>query len=300
MSSEASQLGSNSASKPKNTVKTLEQILTSAAKTGVAGGSAMAIQVFSLMWMRTTMNYQFKNGGAFLETLKKLYSEGGLIRFYRGIVPALVIGPISRFGDTATNMLATTYFANSPTLKHFPIFVQTSLGSIMAGLWRLSTLPVDAWKTSKQVYGDGGLKIIINKFKIHGISAFYQGGVASALATMVGHYPWYVTNNYLEQYLARYSYDNEFLKAILRSAGIGLVSTVVSDCVSNSIRVIKTTKQTAEKVVTYREVINEVIAKDGVSGLFLRGLKTKLMTNVIQGVTFSVLWKYFQHELQRH
>jgi hypothetical protein len=245
MSSEASQKGPSSPAKPSKPVKTFDQILVSAAKSGIAGGSAMAVQVLSLMWMRTTMNYQFKNGGAFMETIKKLYAEGGVVRFYRGIIPALVIGPISRFGDTATNMLATTYFSNSPTLQHLPIFVQTSLGSVMAGLWRLSTLPVDAWKTSKQVYGGGGLQIIINKFKINGISAFYQGGVASALATMVGHYPWYVTNNYLEHYLTRYSYDNEFLKAILRSAGIGLVSTVVSDCVSNSIRVIKTTKQTS-------------------------------------------------------
>jgi len=68
----------------------------------------MAIQVTSLMWMRTTMNYQFKNGGGFVHTVKTLWGEGGVVRFYRGVVPALVIGPISRFGDTAANMLATT------------------------------------------------------------------------------------------------------------------------------------------------------------------------------------------------
>ncbi len=113
----------------------------------------MAVQVTSLMWMRTTMNYQFKNGGAFVTTLKQLYSEGGIIRFYRGIIPALVIGPISRFGDTAANMFATTTFKQHSELSKLPIFVQTSLGSIMAGLWRLTTLPVDAWKTTKQVYG---------------------------------------------------------------------------------------------------------------------------------------------------
>lgn len=67
----------------------------------------------------------------------------------------------------------------------------------MAGFWRLSTLPVDAWKTTKQVYGSEGLKMLLVKFKTNGISAFYQGGVASALATMAGHYPWFVTNNYL-------------------------------------------------------------------------------------------------------
>lgn len=76
----------------------------------------------------------------------------------------------------------------------------------MAGFWRLSTLPIDAWKTTKQVYGDGGLKILLTKFKAHGISAFYQGGIASAFATTIGHYPWFVTNNYLEAYIPRYSY----------------------------------------------------------------------------------------------
>jgi len=42
---------------------------------------------------------------------------------------------------------------SSDTLKHLPIFVQTSIGSVLAGFWRLSTLPIDAWKTSKQVHG---------------------------------------------------------------------------------------------------------------------------------------------------
>jgi len=66
----------------------------------------MTLQVLSLMWMRTTMNYQFKHGGHFLDTVTLLYKEGGLSRFYRGVVPALMIGPISRFGDTAANMYA--------------------------------------------------------------------------------------------------------------------------------------------------------------------------------------------------
>jgi hypothetical protein len=255
----------------------------------------MAIQVGSLMWMRTTMNYQFKHGGGFLHTVRTLYSEGGIVRFYRGIVPALVIGPISRFGDTAANMLATTLSQNNAALKSMPIFIQTSLGSILAGFWRLSTLPVDAWKTSKQVYGPDGLKMLVKKFNNHGVSAFYQGGVASALATMVGHYPWFVTNNYLEFYMTKYSYKTEFTQAILRSAFIGLCSTVVSDVISNSIRVVKTFKQTSAERMTYKEVIASVIEKDGIQGLFLRGLQTKLLTNVIQGVAFRVIWKYMEH-----
>jgi hypothetical protein len=49
-------------------------------------------------------------------------------------------------------MLAKNSFSEKSAAK-IPIFVQTSLGSILAGFWRFTTLPIDAWKTSKQVHG---------------------------------------------------------------------------------------------------------------------------------------------------
>ena len=42
-------------------------------------------------------------GGTMLSTIKLLYKEGGVPRFYRGLVPALIQSPISRFGDTFAN-----------------------------------------------------------------------------------------------------------------------------------------------------------------------------------------------------
>lgn len=56
----------------------------------------------------------------------------------------------------------------------------------------------------------------------------------------------------------------------------------MSDTVSNSIRVVKTSKQAATEAVTYPAVIRDVIAKDGVLGLFGRGLKTKILSNGLQ------------------
>ena len=38
-----------------------------------------------------------------VEVCTKLYAEGGVGRFYQGLTPALIQGPISRFGDTAAN-----------------------------------------------------------------------------------------------------------------------------------------------------------------------------------------------------
>ena len=43
------------------------QELKLAIRAGLNGYKAMTVQVFSLMWLRTVMNYQYKNGGTFKE-----------------------------------------------------------------------------------------------------------------------------------------------------------------------------------------------------------------------------------------
>ena len=85
----------------------------------------------------------------------------------------------------------------------------------------------------------------MGKYRAQGIKAFYQGGIASATATMVGHYPWFVTNNYLDYYIPKYHFKDEKLKFLARGAFIGFWCTLVSDTISNSIRVLKTMKQTS-------------------------------------------------------
>ena len=68
-----------------------------ALKSGVSGASAMSIQVCSLMWLRTTVNYQYRTGNSLKYSFNNLYKDGGIRRFYRGIGPALFQGPLSRF-----------------------------------------------------------------------------------------------------------------------------------------------------------------------------------------------------------
>lgn len=38
---------------------------------------------------------------------------------------------------------------------------------------------------------------------------------------------------------------------------------------------------------------NAIVDKDGLEGLFFRGLNIKLISNAISAILFSVLWKYF-------
>ncbi len=49
-----------------------------------------------------------------------------------------------------------------------------------------------------------------------------------------------------------------------------------------TVRVVKTTKQTHQEHITYPQALKEIIAKDGVVGLFGRGLQTRIITNGLQ------------------
>jgi hypothetical protein len=94
-------------------------------------------------------------------------------------------------------MLAINISKQYPEVSKLPIFVQTSFGSILAGVWRSLIIPVNAWRTSKQVHGKDGLQILLSKSKTHGIFTFYQGGLAEGLSTSLSHYSWFVIHNYL-------------------------------------------------------------------------------------------------------
>ncbi len=61
------------------------------------------------------------------------------------------------------------------------------------------------------------------------------------------------------------------------------------------LRVIKTTKQTNQTPISYPEAVSMVLKADGLAGLFGRGLRTRIIANGFQGLTFSVIWKAYVH-----
>jgi len=254
---------------------------------GTSGAMAMTIQVSSLMWMRTTMNYQYRYGTTTTQAMRHLWKEGGILRFYRGYAPALLQGPISRFGDTAANVGILALLEPHHDL---PIAVKTGAASLSAGLWRIMIMPIDTVKTTLQVEGQGALSQLRTKLNQRGVTVMYHGSLAAASATAVGHFPWFFTFNTLQEYIPK---TDDPLKKLGRNALIGFVSSVVSDTTSNSLRVIKTTRQTYPHTISYLETVRLVVDKDGILGLLGRGLKTRLLANGIQGLMFSVLWKYF-------
>ena len=51
---------------------------------------------------------------------------------------------------------------------------------------------------------EGSIKNLVAKMKSNGPRVLYNGSIATSSATMIGHYPWFMTYNYLNIYLPKY------------------------------------------------------------------------------------------------
>jgi len=143
-----------------------------------------------------------------------------------------------------------------------------------------------------QVEGKDALPLLGAKIKAHGIMVTFHGALAAASATAVGHFPWFFTFNTLQEAIPKPEPGSHAAWKFARNALIGFSASIISDCTSNSLRVIKTTRQTFQKPLSYAEVVRHVVKQDGIIGLFGRGLKTRIMANALNSMLFSVLWKY--------
>ena len=126
----------------------LMKALRRAGEGGLAGAAAMAINVCALMWIRTTINYQYRYGTSTFTAFKTLYADGGIPRFYRGLLPALLQGPLSRFGDTAANTGVLAALDAFELTVDLPVGVKTVFASVGAASFRILLLPIDTVKTT--------------------------------------------------------------------------------------------------------------------------------------------------------
>ena len=141
--------------------------------------------------------------------MKTLWKQGGVRRFYRGLTPALLQGPMSRFCDTAANTGVLTLMSQHPTLSKMPSAAQSVFASATAASMRIMLMPIDTVKTTLQVEGKGGLQLLRQKVKTSPL-ALWHGSMGACTATFVGHYPWFATYNFLQSKVRFY-----LLKSIL-------------------------------------------------------------------------------------
>lgn len=269
-----------------------QKAAASAFRGGAAGAIAMVLQVVLLMWLRTVINFQYRNGGTIAHAFSTLYAEGGIWRFYQGAQYALLQGPLSRFGDTAANEGIKELLSGT----NLSVGIITACASFTAALWRIVLTPVDTLKTTLQVTGQTGMHRLWEKVAKHGFWVLYDGALGNWGANIVGHYPWFVVNNQLETIIPQATSPR---RKLVRRAFIGFCSSLVSDCCSNGVRVVKTYKQTSEVPMTYTEAVQQLLEASGIWGLLFRGLGIKLFSNALSSILFSVLWKMIMERFQK-
>jgi len=174
--------------------------------------------------------------------------------------------------------------------------IKTAFASVGGATWRIFIMPIDCYKTTLQVKGAEALKQLNQRVAQKGIGTLYSGAGANFAANWVGNYPWFATFNALQLAVP----EQEGKMKLVRNAGIGICAAAVSDCVSNSLRVIKTVKQTSpDPNLSYTGAIKSVVQQGGIGALFGRGLQTRLLTNILQSMVFSVAWKAIEEELNK-
>ena len=158
---------------------TLNQILIKAGKRGLGGGLpgavAGVVQVMTLMWLRTIINYQCRYGTTFRQAFTTLYNDGGYKRFYRGLSFALVQAPLSRFVSTAANDGVEALLAALVFTKEWGPGRTTVVASIVVGAWRMLLMPIDTCKTVLQVDSADGFRQLMRRVKAGKIGVLYQG-----------------------------------------------------------------------------------------------------------------------------
>ena len=180
----------------------------------------------------------------------------------------------------------------------FPIGVRTACASGAGSLWRMAITPFDTCKTTLQVEGASAYELLKRKARNDGACTLWDGALGNAAASFVGSYPWFLTFNTLDEMIPKP--DNGVLGLrLLRSAVMGCAATGVSVVISNSLRVVKTVRQTSPKEISYTQAARLVISSEGCAGLFCRGLGTRLLANALQSALFAVIWKAVESELTR-
>lgn len=143
----------------------ISDVLQSSLRSGFSGAFAGIVQVLSLMWLRTAVNYQYRYGVSIGQALRDLKLQGGIPRFYRGLSFALIQGPLAKFGGACANELSLHY-CKLYCSDSYHLVLSTILGGILSGLWRFAIMPIDICKTILQVDGKVGLDTLLSKVHI--------------------------------------------------------------------------------------------------------------------------------------
>ena len=227
----------------------------------------------------------------------KLLKSGGVGRLYRGLSFALVQAPVAKFAGVAANEGVLSFLGNFNETKLWGPGLTTMVSSIIFGLVRIVLMPIDTMKTVLQVDSTEGFQNLVRCLKKGNFAVLYEGAIAVAVMSVASYYPWFLTYNMMT---TATWIERVIPSVLLRNAFVGFVASIASDIVANVFRVVKTMKQVSgsKSTSSYSGIIRKILAADGWKGLFGRGLRTRLATNALQSILFTIVWRGIEDSLK--
>ena len=244
----------------------------------IAGGIAGISNVYLTYPLRTVVKIQYVEGLTIIDSIKKLYNQNKLIRFYSGVNPTLFRVGFGRCLEAGLY----TYF-NKNNNKPFGNIMEISTLTTVS---KLLLTPFDTISNSYQVNDKKlGKKYLLNKYNNYGIKSLYYGLTPNLIITFVGHYIWFSSFSYLD-----YNIQDQFINNNIRNGLIGFSSSIMSDIVINPIRIIKTIKQSEKKNTSYLDIIENAFSSKINKNIF-RGMYLRTFINAFNSSIYVILWR---------
>lgn len=257
-----------------------------------SGALATVVETTAFMPLHTITNYQYRYGGTGITAdAKKLYQQGGMRRFWQGLPYVVARTPLHRAIDIAANTGAIATLEAREATKDLPMVTKTAVGSLASTAMQLPIIPLSTLGYSVQVDGNKAIPNLKNKIKNHGIGALWHGTMMGLTYQAVSHFPWFATYNALDASLPHY--DNSVLNQA-RHGFVGATASAAACLVSNPFKTLRVYRQTHPEAISYKQATQEIMRQDGIRGMFGRGLKARLIAQILQGTTFNMLWKALQ------
>lgn len=260
----------------------MDKLKKSTSKSLIIGMVTGGVNVGSLMWLRTVSNYQYRNATTMTDTIKILYNEGGIRRFYRGIGPALTMTCMCRISD-----LTTYYYLDQCDITRPE---RCAYFGISAGATRAILSPIETYGLFMQTQGLNGRRLLLDKINKSGYRVLYQGVLPIMTISFSGSFTWYMTFDSLNKYIKQHEWSNGIRKDLTNGI-VGMISSMAFYISTNPLRSIKVYRQAAPTNMSYYESIPMMIREKGIVNAMFRGLKPILLQRSLQSGLYVIIWK---------
>jgi len=224
------------------------------------------MQASALFWIKPIIKSQYVYGGSLYQSFQFLKNEGGIPRFYRGFLPAVLKSGIGRTSDITIYTKMNKMYGND---KYFSSLMSGTLSAIV----KIAILPLDTLSNIYQVHGKDGYK--------HAKGNLYRGALAYGAIHSISSSSWLLSYSHMKDIKV---FENDNFNYMLT----GFTCSAITDTIVNPLRVIKTNKQAFANEKSYFAIVQDMM-KDGL-GLY-RGYRTRLTYNAINGALFVLFWQ---------